>query len=377
MYVPSDEEFHLLRAFPFETCLFPKLLSLSWVVIFTRYLHFFLSPRLRICYIAIVQPELPRDSIGTRCAALENLDIETMGVMALAPHLSETVRSCKALVRLQCPPLDSAAWKHLSTVPTLRNVAIRQENVSNPPSKLDTHELSLTTFLNITTLHFCYAPIADITAIIQHSEFLSLRQFKFVAHILPGVELLPLLQALSQCKACHTLESIAISDDDPEDEESPGSNTFAVTRELLCFTQLRTLRLHIHCSINPDNVIFMEAMSSWPQLRSLLLFDLHRRPPKVTLPKLFAALSLCPHLHTLHVGVDVMNIDIDPKAMSFQHTSLKNMGAYPSRTADAEAVARIIFAALPNVHLANTWGDVNTHLKSLKASSSLQGEDGD
>ncbi|KAG1764483.1 hypothetical protein EV702DRAFT_1154093, partial [Suillus placidus] len=174
MYVPSDEEFHLLRAFPFETCLFPKLLSLSWVVIFTRYLHFFLSPRLRICYIAIVQPELPRDSIGTRCAALENLDIETMGVMALAPHLSETVRSCKALVRLQCPPLDSAAWKHLSTVPTLRNVAIRQENVSNPPSKLDTHELSLTTFLNITTLHFCYAPIADITAIIQHSEFLSL-----------------------------------------------------------------------------------------------------------------------------------------------------------------------------------------------------------
>ncbi|KAG1783377.1 hypothetical protein EV702DRAFT_1061782 [Suillus placidus] len=154
MYVPSDEELHLLRALPFEICLFPKLLSLSWVVIFTRYLHFFLAPTLRICYIAIVQPELPRDSIGTRCAVLENLDIDTMGVMARAPHLSETVRSCKALVRLQCPPLDSAAWKHLSTIPTLLNVSksfqIPRPNWTRTNSVL---QLSSTLRLFVSVMH--------------------------------------------------------------------------------------------------------------------------------------------------------------------------------------------------------------------------------
>lgn len=310
-----------------------------------------------------------------RCPALEGLDIVTMGTVAQAPHLSETIRSCKALVRLQCPPLNSAAWKHLSTVPTLLNVSIYQESFSGSLSRLDTHNLSFSTFLNVTTLRFRLVPITDIIAVIQHSEFLSLKEFELVDHILPGAELLPLLRALSQCKACNTLENIAIYDDDPEVDE-PSANSFAVTRELLCFTQLRSLRLYVGCSTNPDNVSLFEAMSSWPQIRSLSLSDPHRRPPQVTFRGLFAALSQYLHLHALHVEIDAANIDIDPKAESFQHTSLKSIGYYSSPAANAEAVARIIFIMLPNVQLADTWGDVNTHLQSLKASSSLQGADG-
>ncbi|KAG1879620.1 hypothetical protein C8R48DRAFT_236955 [Suillus tomentosus] len=375
MSVSSDDDFHLLRSFPYDTCVFPKLHSLSWVTIFTRYLRFFLSPTLRSCYIAILQPDLARHSIGTRCPALEGLDIVTMGTVSQAPHLSETICSCKALVRLQCPPLNSAAWKHLSTVPTLLNMSIYQESFSGSLSRLDTHNLNFSTFLNVTTLRFCFAPITDIIAVIQHSEFPSLKEFELVDHILPGAELLPLLRALSQCKACNTLENIAIYDDDPEVDE-PSANSFAVTRELLCFTQLRSLRLYLDCSINPDNVSLFEAMSSWPQIRSLSLSDPHRRPPQVTFRGLFAALSQCPHLHALHVEIDVANIDIDPKAESFQHTSLKSIGYYSSPAANAEAVARIIFTMLPNLQLADTWGDVNTHLKFLKASSSLQGTDG-
>jgi hypothetical protein len=376
MRVSFDDSFHLIYSFPSDMCVLPNLLSLAWVVISTRYLHFFLSPTLRDCYIAIVQPELAQNSIGTRCAALKDLNIVTMGIMAQAPHLSETVRSCKALTRLQCPPLDSAAWKHLSTVPTLLDLSILQESFSGPPSKLDTHNLSFATFLNVTILRFCYAPIADITTVMQHSEFPSLKEFEFIAYVLPGAELRPLLQALSQCKACHTLEKIAISDEDPEVEEPPG-NSFSVVGELLCFTQLRTLRLSIHCSANLNNDQLLEAISSWPQLRSLFLFDPSHRPPKVTLRGLFAALRRCPHLCSLHVALDVANIDIDPEAESFQHTSLIGFGTCPTPRADAAAIARIIFAMLPNVQLKYTWSEVDTHLESLKASSTLQGEGGD
>lgn len=372
LYVSSDDDIHLLYFLPFDISVFPNLLSLSWVVVSSRHLHFFLSPTLRNCYIAIVQPELVQNSIGTRCAALEDLDIVTMGTMARAPHLSEAVRSCKALRRLQCPPLDSAAWKHLSTIPTLLDLSIHQESFSpSPPPKLDTHNLSFVTFLNVTTLRFCYAPIADIIAVMQHSEFPSLKEFEFITHRLPGAELLPVLRALSQCKACHTLENIAISDDDPEVEEPPG-NSFSVVRELLCFTQLRSLRLFIHCSINLDNDLLLEVVSSWPQLRTLSLYDTRHLSPKVTFRGLFAALRRCPQLHALNIELDLVNIDIDPKAESFQHTSLITLGVHDCPAADDEAIARIIFAMLPNVRFASTWSRISQHHESLQASSNLQ-----
>ncbi|KAG2144706.1 uncharacterized protein EDB93DRAFT_531534 [Suillus bovinus] len=377
MTVSSEDDFHLLRSFPYHICVFSKLLSLSWMVVFTKSLRFFLSPTLRNCYIAIVQPDLARHSIGTRCAALEGLDIDTMGTIAQAPHLSETVRSCKALVRLQCPPLDFPAWKHLSTVPTLRDVSIFQESFSSPPFRLDTHNLESLTFLNVTTLRFSFAPITDITAIIQHSEFPSLKEFELADHVLPGAELLLLLRALSQCKACNTLEKISISDDDPEVQEPPGES-FAVISELHCFTQLRTLRIYVRCSINLDNGLLFEAVSSWPQIRSLTLYDPYRRPPKVTFRGFFAVLSQCPYLQALHVGIDVVDIDINIEAESFQHTSLKGMSFHYSPAVNTEAVARIIFAMLPNVQLPEydkTWDDVKTHLESLKASSSLKSAD--
>lgn len=363
----------------------------------TRCLRFFLSPKLLNCCIAMVQPELARHSIGTCCPALEGLDIMTMRTEEEAPQLSETIRSCKALVRLQCPPLDLDAWEHLSNVPTLLNVSIYQERHSSPPiyqerysspsSSLETHNLSFLTFFNVTTLRFCYATIEAVTELIQHSEFPSLKEFELVDHVLPGAELILLLRALSQCKVCNTLEKITISDDgsdiansdDDSDVEEHTGSSFAVTRELHCFTQLRTLRLYAHCSINLDNGLLFEDMSSWPQIRSLSLYDPHRRPPKVTFRGFFAALSQCPYLHTLHVELDVVNIDINPRAESFQHTSLKNMCFYYSPAVNIEAVARIIYAMLPEVQLPDyveTWGDVNAHLKSLKATSSLQGADG-
>jgi hypothetical protein len=78
-------------------------------------------------------------------------------------------------------------------------------------------------------------------------------------------------------------------------------------------------------------------------------------------------------LHALNVELDVVNIDIDPKAESFQHISLINLGVrvHDPPAADTEAIARIIFAMLPNVRFANTWSGISMHLESLKASSNL------
>jgi len=68
-----------------------------------------------------------------------------------------------------------------------------------------------------------------------------------------------------------------------------------------------------------DNHLFLEAMLSWPHIRSLLLRNTHL----VTFRGLFAALRLRPRLHALKVDIDAVNIDIDLEVESFQHTSLQ------------------------------------------------------
>jgi hypothetical protein len=70
--------------------------------------------------------------------------------------------------------------------------------------------------------------------------------------------------------------------------------------------------------------------------------------------------------------MDAVNIDIDPEAESFQHTSLRILDVCGSRVEDPEAVARIIFSMLPSIqkidYLTDTqhsWLKVNEFLRYL------------
>ncbi|KAG1777993.1 hypothetical protein EV702DRAFT_1099266, partial [Suillus placidus] len=346
--------------------MFPGLLSLSWIVQYTNIgdFHFFLSPTLRRCSVSEIHPDLKY--IGTRCAALEDFTVLQDSDTA---QLSEAVRSCKGLKRLRCPPLDSAAWMHLSTIPSLLEARILTSRIVH--WHLD--NLDFATFLNLTTLSLCGINVADVVAIIQHFEFPSLKEFEMQVHVLPSAEAEQLFRALSQCKASQTLEHINISSRDRIQE--PSGDSLMAVRHFLCFKQLRTLRLSAHCPIYLDNDLLFEAMTSWPHIRSLSLVDWYPCPPTVTFRGLFAALRLCPRLQDLQVSLDDRNIDIEPEAESFQHTSLKTLivGSSELGEADVEAIARIIFSMLPAVDrvmcasgVPRSWNNVNRHLQLLR-----------
>ncbi|OJA11448.1 hypothetical protein AZE42_08842 [Rhizopogon vesiculosus] len=163
---------------------------------------------------------------------------------------------------------------------------------------------------------------------------------------LPWSEAEQLFYALSQCKACQTLEQILIFA-----ENSPGSSLTAI-RHLFCFTQLRNLQLNVDSpTFHLDNDLLLEAMSSWPHIRHLELGNpcLAHGLATVTFRGLFAALRRCPHLHTLALPIDAVNIDVDPEVESFQHTSLRYLDVSDSDVTDPEAVARIIFSMLPYI----------------------------
>lgn len=340
-----------------------------------------MSPTLRHCSLSIIHPELK--SLATRCAALEHLSLKIPEWERQSADdrtlLCDSVRLCKRLVTLSCLPLDWASWKHLSDLPSLLKVSVCEpRSASRWPTDWDI--TNFTPFRNITTLSFNVNTAAYAITAMQHSEFPSLKEFEMVADVLPCSEAEKLFRALSKCSAKQTLQHINIASRIAKDQEPSGESLAAVT-QLFCFSQLRTLRLNLHYCIHIDNDLLLEAIASWPHILSLELID-SRMPTTITFRGLFAALRLCPHLHTLRIFMDLVDIDIDPTTESFQHTTLHTLEFSRSDVADAKAVARIIFSVLPCVDhvnqrdtwdvgmiFYNVWDKVNSHLRYLKSSA--------
>ncbi|KAG2108060.1 uncharacterized protein F5147DRAFT_800576 [Suillus discolor] len=270
--------------------------------------------------------------------------------------------------------VDWATWKHLSHLPTLEI-----DQGYNGPSSLSNRDIVNLSFLNITSLSFlqvCNA--ADIITVMQHSQFPSLKEFEFEANYLSSEEAEQLFHALSHCEACRTLEEIFISSLEIRFVAPQNHEFLTPIPHLLCFTQLRTLQLMFSdSSIYLDNNVLLQAMSSWPHIRTLKIdyLDDHLSSSEVSPRGLFAVLSLCPQLHTLRVPINIATIDVDPDSEPIQHTSLRSLELETSETeiADAETLARIISAWLPCVDqvlsIDMRWDKFNKHLKSLRAAN--------
>ncbi|KAG1727430.1 hypothetical protein EDB19DRAFT_2042862 [Suillus lakei] len=377
----KDNYVHLLSVLTCTvTCMFPRLRSLS-VPLPVRYSDIFLSPTLRHCDLYVTYPDLK--IMATRCVALEHLSVETHGdIEDELSLMSDCIRLCKRLVTLSCAPLDWAAWKHLSNLPTLLAVTIDERWKQVVPSSLGLdNNIKFGPFLNLTTLSFSVCTAAYITPLVQHSDLPSLKRFKINVRALPWAEAERLVRALSQCKASQTLEHIDMHGGYCRVVQDPPSSSLVAITHFRCFTQLRSLRLNVpHCCTHLGNDLLVKAMSNWPHLRSLQLEDLHQTQATITFRGLLTALRQCPHLHKLALLVDAVNVDIDPTAESFRHTSLQEWDVQSAQVMDVEAVARIIFSMLPCVHMlyyrqmsmSNSppyaWRDVERRLDHLKSS---------
>ncbi|KAG1857976.1 hypothetical protein C8R48DRAFT_272544 [Suillus tomentosus] len=369
-----DDCYHLLSVLKCRVpCMFPRLLSLRNRCSETRS-DIFLSPTLRRCDLWVAYGDLK--VIATHCAALEHISLANDWNIENEPSLlSDCVRLCKRLVTLSCSPLDLAAWKHLSNLPTLIEVEINKRKID--PSSLDLeNNLDFGPFLNLTTLSFNVNTAAYITGLMQYSDFPSLKQFKIEVNRLSWAEAERLAHVLSKCKARHTLEQIEMKGRASDVQDPPRSSII----HFCCFTQLRILWLDFpRCCIHLGNDLLLECMSSWPHLQVLNLQDPNQAPSTITFRGLFAALHHCPHLHTLNLLIDAVNIDIDPTGESFRHLSLQRWDVLAGQLMNPKAVARIIFSMLPCVEIfykthhfgsmssspPYAWPDVQRRLRDL------------
>ncbi|KAG1869365.1 hypothetical protein DFJ58DRAFT_61582 [Suillus subalutaceus] len=195
-----SNHFHLLSVLPNETCIFPRLLSLSTDQDLNRYLHLFLSHTLCRGVLPVTHTDLI--SVSARCAALEELSIKSSfrNIAADGQVLFDSIRLCKGLVALVCPPLDWTTWEHLSNLPTLRTLEIWDDLCP-----LVWCNLNIAPFLDVTRLYFHTRTAAYIVAVTQHLEFSSLNQFEMDVSRLPWAEAELLFHALS--RYFHTLPS--------------------------------------------------------------------------------------------------------------------------------------------------------------------------
>ncbi|KAG1725942.1 hypothetical protein EDB19DRAFT_252415 [Suillus lakei] len=365
--IPTNQCVQLLSVIPVEACVFPRLQSLN--ISSSKYLGIFLSHTLRHCSVYPVH--LPR-SIGIPHTTGWDLSIKTFdrSTADQLSLLSDRVRSCKQLVTLSCPPLDWAAWKHLSNLPTLVKVRLREvRGHVTPPWPLE-RIINFSPFLNLTALAFTVDSAAYTSTIMQHSQFPSLKEFEITIEVLSSIEAERLLRALSHYQ--QTLEQLTVILGEFDD---PKHNSSIAISQFLCFTQLRSLRLD--SCIYLDNNLLLEAISAWPHIHTLLIATNRFRPP-ITFRGLFTALHQCPRLKSLRVLVDTTNIDVDPDAEPIPHTSLQTLeldSAEP-QLANAEAIARLILTWLPCVYeveeFSDDWGpwdEVNMHLTSLRAAT--------
>ncbi|KIK37354.1 hypothetical protein CY34DRAFT_109135 [Suillus luteus UH-Slu-Lm8-n1] len=295
--------------------------------------------------------------------------------------LSDSVRSCKRLVDLFClVALDWAAWEHLSNLPTLHTVTIQMHNAV--PFLLDLNRITLGPFLNLTTLTFDADTAAYITTLMQYSEFPSLEQLDLKFKRLPLADAERLFHALSQCKACQTLEYIYIQSSGPGIQNADSSWT-AIT-QFHC-PQLRGLILKFPgCCICLNNGHLLKAMSCWPHIRLLALEDPRYREAAITFRGLLTALRQCPLLKDLRLLIDMVNLDVDPTAESLRNTSLQTWDVQSAEVVDAEAVARVIFSLFPRLdsdytrfRYASVWDKVQDHLRRFKSSAVLDCQDED
>jgi hypothetical protein len=408
MRVMANHHFHLLTVLPIGACVFPRLLALTWYPHSDTGLFLFSSPTLRRCDLGVATGLRSIEPCYRRLESLSILSAGRTGRKAGVLSLSEAIRSCKQLKHLHCPPLNSAAWNYLSNLPTLVSVTISKRlnifpldnnilpffslspSCDSPPSRNFLPflnflpslnflpflnflpSLHLSPFPNVTILRFYVRTASDTITFVQHSEFPSLKAFVMHVDALPRQEAERLFHALSQCKACQTLEVIEVSSREAFKLRSP-SDHFPATRQLLCFRQLRTL--HLSLDIYLGNDLFLEAMSSWPHIRSLEIWSANLCPPFVTFRGLFTALRLCPDLHHLRLSIDVRNIDVDPEVESFQHTSLLRLTVHSTYVERPKDVALIIFSMLPRVSRVTSyhgerggWAKVNKWLHSFRLS---------
>ncbi|KAG1884682.1 hypothetical protein F4604DRAFT_184360 [Suillus subluteus] len=339
----------LLSVIPVDVCVFPRLQRLSLPS--PKYLGLFLSHTLRHCFVSSgnVNHAIPADQLSL---------------------LSDRVRLCNQLVTLSCPPLDWAAWKHLSNLPTLAEIEVH----GIPPWLLEQHILNFSPFLHLTSLSFWVYSAAYATTILQHLQFPSLKSFLIDVDVLTLTEAERFFRALSNCK--QTLEQLTIIFERYHD---PQYKALTAIQHLLSFTQLRSLRLGNYDSgacICLDNNLLLEAMSAWPHIHTLTIED-SSGLPFVTFRGLFTAIRQRPQLESLRLYIDTLNIDIDPDAEPIQHSlqtlHMETPGAY---LVNAEVLARIIFKWLPCVDQVNkvvcgwgAWNEVNKHLVSLRTAA--------
>ncbi|KAG1723074.1 uncharacterized protein EDB91DRAFT_184781 [Suillus paluster] len=154
----------------------------------------------------------------------------------------------------------------------------------------------------------------------------------------------------SQCRACQTLEHVEIGPTTMSKDDTQSYNCFTTIRQFLCFTQLRILQESV--SITPCTWTTTFLWKLCQVGRTFAVYKSWVTRIFIHLLSHSAHYSQAPFmspLATLKALVDAGNIDIDPTAESFQHTSLQTFQVGASPVADADAVARIIFSMLPCV----------------------------
>ncbi|RPD58918.1 hypothetical protein L226DRAFT_584668, partial [Lentinus tigrinus ALCF2SS1-7] len=371
----SSQFFQALTPFYSNTGIFPRLrtLDIGWRLLFDHSpcaWHLFSgSIELKSFHLRTLSP--PSElafllGIVELSSALQELQLDLTGNVAAMTILPKTLRALPRLhtvvLATNCTPFPTEVLVAMSALPGLVDLTLLAEA---PEFVLPPLSTSLV-FSTMRNLSLFGRDLPSCASLLQNVSLPQLERFATSFLNISNRSLNSHLDALSRsCDASYLLQSVSISDQEPEARPfSPTHRalpTEAITmnalRHLLPFRQLRMLLIETVCAFKLTNTDISDMAQAWPELLALALVKCSDSdapappyPTDVTLAGLIPLARYCPNLGDIRIGLDGSQLEVlDEQGPDdiIPNLSAKYFAPSPSLCGDPAKVAAFLSCLFP------------------------------
>ncbi|KAF7347486.1 hypothetical protein MVEN_01504800 [Mycena venus] len=368
-------------------CIFPNLEELDWHTSgYMHYLRLFLTPRLKTLSLGPITTFAEFcifENLALKCPSLKDFFLHAHMTVDLrspwdkaTPIVSNFVCGLTAIESLNVPELNDVAIAHLTRLPHLKRLLIRERSnlTAVPPSG---------TFIRFPALTELAMPTMEqATAMITTVGACSLLDFTlFDTGDKPTHRIARQFYSTLARRCSHSsLQSIQIRGNylDPPTIGAHEANLYAVGLDILeplfCFTNLISVSLMHPVGFALDDAAMVAIARAWPRIEDLRLEagPSHHIPSRVTLEGVGAFAQHCPHLQTLYLTFDASAV---PKAKddAASQRTLEFLNVALSPITNPRAVAEFLFTIFPTLtYIGTLCDDITEESEELEIDVSLE-----
>ncbi|KAJ7291649.1 hypothetical protein C8J57DRAFT_1163716 [Mycena rebaudengoi] len=253
------------------------------------------------------------------------------------------VRKLVQIEELTLPTLDRAAYDHLSTLPALSSLSLKENalhllpSIPPPPAGCTGVGFSVLQHLSIESMTLGF--VTEVVNGFSNTPLRSLYAESDASDSEPDIR--HFFAALSTHIMHNALEKINLIFEASLDVDG------RTLSHLLCFSHLREVTIHLRGKFLLDNAAVWDMARAWPNLVRLRLSD-ESVPPIMTLASLHAFATHCPELFSIGLTFDATILPPSDEQPLVQK-KLLSLQVFYSPISSPALVGRFLAGIFPNI----------------------------